>query len=77
MGLLDVLGGIAGSMADDMIKKADRYRNGYEDGSGRAANMSNAELRDSLIRAKNSKITDMKDVGKVRAMADEYKSRKK
>ncbi|MBP3634443.1 MAG: hypothetical protein J6J43_07710 [Oscillospiraceae bacterium] len=81
MGFFDTLGRIASSVANSaansMADKADRYSSGYARGSERAGDMSTAELRESLRRAKDSNLSDWKKAGEVRAMADEYKNRTK
>ena len=76
MGLFDVLLNVANAVNDEGQRRAGRYRDGYESGAARASQMSDAELRASLKRAKENGFSDLKDAGRVRAMADEYKNRK-
>lgn len=75
MGFLDKLLDIASNISDAAERNSDEYSSGYEYGSKRASNMSDAELRSNLKRAKEGGVSDWNSAGKTRAMVDEYKRR--
>ena len=81
MGLFDILEAILSSAINttkrDVERKTARFDSGYQEGSRKASSMSDAELRSSLKNARENGFSSMKDAGSARAMADEYKNRKK
>ena len=81
MGLFDILQEILFSVANtakkDVERKTAKFDSGYQEGSRKASSMSDAELRSSLKNARENGFSSMKDAGGARAMADEYKNRKK
>ena len=74
--LLNALFNAATTVSDEMDHRSDNFSTGYDHGAKRASQMSDAELRASLKRAKENGVSDWKSAGSVRAMADEYKNRK-
>lgn len=81
MGFLSSLFNVASSAADAVERKMERdsssFSRGYDRGAQRASSMSDDELRSSLKSAKENGISGWNRAGEVRAMADEYKNRKK
>lgn len=73
---MGILRSILGAVANNIEDNADRYSSGYDRGSGRASNMSDRELRDSIKRKVDNGVSDWRTAGEVRAMVDEYKNRK-